>query len=79
MTIEVHGLTVEQSKMMDKLWSLETVEKIYEFLDTLSDDEALEALTLVELAKMAAEDIAAIENDPDCSLAKKILEKVLDK
>jgi len=73
MTID--GLTKEQVEMLDKLWSLDTMEEVRQFRSTLPRFRQQQIDTLMEiiLQELAEEEITKMETFPD---AEKILEKI---
>lgn len=47
--IKIDGLTPEQCDMLDIMWSLDGIDEVTEWLETLSDDDLRMALTLKEM------------------------------
>jgi hypothetical protein len=73
MTID--GLTKEQVEMLDKLWSLDTMEEVRQFRSTLPRFRQQQIDTLMEiiLQELAEDEITKMETFPD---AEKILEEI---
>ena len=73
MTID--GLTKEQVEMLDKLWSLDTMEEVRQFRSTLPQFRQQQIDTLMEiiLQELAEDEITKMETFPD---AEKILKEI---
>ena len=70
MTID--GLTTEQCKMLDIMWNLDTCEELYNFFQTLDEDEYRMAVTLQEMLIQEAEE-EQLENS---NMAKTMLQSI---
>ena len=47
--IKIEGLTTEQCDMLDIMWDLRSSDDLGDWLDSLSDEELKQAMTLKEL------------------------------
>lgn len=76
--MRLEGLTPEQVEMMDKLWSLDTMEEVQEFRSSLPRFRRQQIDTLLELVmyEICEEQIETATSYPD---AEKVLQKILKK
>lgn len=78
--MEIHNLTNEQVKMLDKLWSLETIEEVEYFKRQLPLFRRQQVDTLMELVRLQALDDMIDEHDEgDCYPDAEILLKKIQK
>jgi hypothetical protein len=47
--LRIEGLTEEQCRILDKMWVADTVEELYDFFKSLSEEEYNMAIVLQEL------------------------------
>ena len=73
--ISIDGLNQEQIEMLDKLWSMDTVEEVNEFRNTLPRFRQQQIDTLMELVihEMKEEELSLMERYPD---AEEMLERL---
>jgi len=71
----IEGLTEEQCKMLDKLWSMDTVEEVNEFRNTLPRFRQQQIDTLMELVihEMKEKELSLMERYPE---AEEMLERL---
>jgi hypothetical protein len=50
--ITITGLTARQKAMMDIMWSMDTMSKVQAFVRSLPKQDALDCLSLVEMATL---------------------------
>ena len=68
MNITLHGLTPEQVKLLDKLWSLDTQEEVHNWFASLDNQTFQQAVVLQEmvidamLEQPAEEDVTMARN-----------------
>jgi hypothetical protein len=70
MTID--GLTEEQCKILDKMWSLDTSKELYDWFESLSDRKLETALVLYDMMMQELYE----EKVKDGKLAKKMLTQI---
>ena len=70
MTID--GLTEEQCKILDKMWSLDTSKELYDWFESLSDRKLETALVLYDMMMQELYE----ENVKDGKLAKNMLTQI---
>jgi len=68
--MRIDGLTQEQCDMLDIMWNLDTCEELYNFFQTLDEDEYRMAVTLQEMLIQEAEE-EQLENS---NMAKTMLQ-----
>lgn len=73
--ISIDGLNQEQIEMLDKLWSMDTVEEVNEFRNTLPRFRQQQIDTLMELViqEMKEKELSLMERYPD---AEEMLERL---
>ena len=69
--IEIRGLSALQTDIANKLWGLESLEEVDEFISTLPRSLRIEARTVQEM--MIA---ATLDQYTDTDLAKQILDRI---
>ena len=70
--MRIDGLTQEQCDMLDIMWNLDTCEELYNFFQTLDQDEYRMAVTLHEMLIQEAEE-EQLENS---NMAKTMLQSI---
>lgn len=70
MTID--GLTAEQCKILDKMWSLDTSKELYDWFESLSDRKLETALVLYDMMMQELYE----EKVKDGKLAKNMLTQI---
>ena len=70
--MRIDGLTQEQCDMLDIMWNLDTCEELYNFFQTLDEDEYRMALTLQEMLIQEAEE----EQTENFTMAKQMLQSI---
>jgi hypothetical protein len=73
--ISIDGLNQEQIEMLDKLWSMDTVEEVNEFRNTLPRFRQQQIDTLMELVihEMKEKELSLMERYPE---AEEMLERL---
>jgi hypothetical protein len=76
--MRIDGLTTEQVEMLDKLWSLDTMEEVQEFRSSLPRFRQQQIDTLMEMImhEICEEKIESATSYPD---AEKVLQKIIKK
>jgi hypothetical protein len=75
MTIQIPGLTPEDVKLLDYMWSLDTDDELYSWINRQSPGVKTRCLTLVRLALMASLEEDESE-DMDTTVAKLMLTSI---
>ena len=70
--MRIDGLTEQQCRILDKLWSLDTTDELFAYFETLNDEEFQMALVLQD---MLMQEFAEEENN-NLSQAKDMLESI---
>ena len=70
----LHGLTNEQCKLLDKMWGIETVDELEQWMRTLPKESVKEVIVLRELLCLSLID-EQIEEAKDTTLALEMIEK----
>jgi len=70
--MRIDGLTQEQCNMLDEMWKRDTCEELYNFFQTLDEDEYRMAVTLQEMLIQEAEE-EQLENS---NMAKTMLQSI---
>lgn len=70
----LHGLTNEQCKLLDKMWGIETVDELEQWMRTLPKETVKEVIVLRELLCLSLID-EQIEETKDTTLALEMIEK----
>ena len=70
--MRIDGLTQEQCDMLDIMWNLDTCEELYNFFQTLDEDEYRMAVTLQEMLIQEAEE----EQTENLTIAKQMLQSI---
>jgi hypothetical protein len=68
----IGGLTEEQCKILDKMWSLDTSKELYDWFESLSDRKLETALVLYDMMMQELYE----EKVKDGKLAKKMLTQI---
>jgi len=71
--IRIDGLTNEQVEILDKLWSYDTTEEVFEWMTSLDDDTFRMAVTLQE---MVIDSMLEQDAEKDTNLAKNMLRNI---
>ncbi len=71
MTIQIPGLTPEDVKLLDYMWSLDTDDELYSWINRQSPGVRTRCLTLVRLAIMAS--LEEDDHNMDTTVAKLML------
>lgn len=56
MNIELHGLTPKQKAFADIMWSLDTKDRVLNFISTLPESDQRDCYTIIELMRLAFAD-----------------------
>lgn len=69
MSIVVHGISDEDSAILDILWELDTVEELDNYLNSLGEKQLEKTLTLIELTRLAVTDdlVESMDNYPEAN------------
>jgi len=70
----LHGMTDEQCKLLDKMWSIETIDELEQWIRSLPTEKVKEVVVLRELLCLSLID-EQIEEAKDTSLAREMIEK----
>ena len=70
--MRIDGLTQEQCDMLDIMWNLDTCEELYNFFQTLDEDEYRMAMTLQQMLIQEAEE----EETENLTMAKQMLQNI---
>ena len=70
----LHGMTNEQCKLLDKMWSIETVDELEQWIRSLPTEKVKEVVVLRELLCLSLID-EQIEETKDTTLAREMIEK----
>lgn len=70
----LHGMTNEQCKLLDKMWSIETIDELEQWIRSLPAEKVKEVVVLRELLCLSLID-EQIEEAKDTSLAREMIEK----
>lgn len=70
----LHNMTNEQCKLLDKMWSIETVDELEQWIRSLPTEKVKEVVVLRELLCLSLID-EQIEEAKDTSLAREMIEK----
>jgi hypothetical protein len=73
--MHIEGLTKRQVEMLDTLWSLDSLDDVEIYVNTLNKNEKKTALTLVEMLSIACVD-EEIEKLKSYPTAKKLLSAI---
>ena len=73
--MQIEGLTKRQVEMLDTLWSLDSLDDVESYVNTLNKNEKKTALTLVEMLSIACVD-EEIEKLKSYPTAKKLLTNI---
>jgi hypothetical protein len=76
--MHIEGLTKRQVEMLDTLWSLDSLDDVEIYVNTLNKNEKKTALTLVEMLSIACVD-EEIEKLKSYPTAKKVLSNIFGK
>ena len=53
MNVRIDGLTEYQTVLLDQMWELDSAPELYEWLDTLTPDNAREVEILIDMVQLA--------------------------
>ena len=70
--MRIEGLTQAQCDMLDTMWNLDTCEELYNFFQTLDEDEYRMAMTLQQMLIQEAEE----EETENLTMAKQMLQSI---
>jgi len=73
--MHIEGLTKRQVEMLDTLWSLDSLDEVEDYVNTLNRSEKKVALTLVEMLSIVCVD-EEIEKLKSYPTAKKLLSAI---
>ena len=75
--MRLEGLTAEQVEMMDKLWSLDTMEEVQEFRSSLPRFRQQQIDTLMEMVmqEVKEEELSLLDRYPDAEAMLERLKK----
>jgi hypothetical protein len=79
MTIKIHGLTAHQHTILDRLWSMNTLDEVEEWMSTLPESDQQLASSLSHLLLLEQLDIILLEQIKDYSEARSVLERIASK
>lgn len=71
---QLHGVTKYEKKMLDTIWGIETKQELQEWQETLSDEDAQLAESLITLVLLEHFD-NFIEQSEDYELANEVISK----
>jgi hypothetical protein len=74
MTIQIPGLTPEDVKLLDYMWSLDTDDELYSWINRQSPGVKTRCLTLVRLALMAS--LEEDDHNMDTTVAQLMLASI---
>jgi hypothetical protein len=74
MTIQIPGLTPEDVKLLDYMWSLDTDDELYSWINRQSPGVKTRCLTLVRLALMAS--LEEDDHNMDTTVAQLMLTSI---
>ncbi len=77
--INIDGLTQEQCDMLDIIWSFETKDEYFDWLENLDNEETTMAQGLMQLLALAILDEAQEEMDDPYREAKLVIQNVRSK
>ncbi len=77
--ININGLTREQCDMLDVIWSFETKDEYFDWLENLDEEETTMAQGLMQLLTLAILDEAQEELDDPYRDAKLVIQNVKSK
>lgn len=77
--ININGLTQEQCDMLDVIWSFETKDEYFDWLENLDEEETTMAQGLMQLLTLAILDEAQEELDDPYRDAKLVIQNVKSK
>ena len=74
--MRLDGMTIEQCELLDKMWALETVEELKDFIESQDFETQREIMTLRELLILGGidEDVEQMSSYPE---AEKLLKSIL--
>lgn len=75
--IEIVGLTEDQRKILDKIWSADSREDIDEIYSELPEEQKHDFVVLLHMVKMAIID-QSVETSEDCAEAMELFYDALD-
>jgi hypothetical protein len=66
----LEGLTTEDVKILDTIWSIDTVEELDRYLLTLDERMLMKTLTLIEMCRLAEADdiVERMDEYPEAEL-----------
>ena len=70
----IHGLTEGQTKLLDKMWSIETEEELTSWVRSLPESMVKEVIVLRELLILSMID-EELEERNDTTMARQMIEK----
>jgi hypothetical protein len=73
MQIQIQGLTSKQRAIMDVMWSIEDINKVNQFINSLSLRDRQDAQSLLEIAIMASNEL---DEPRDYHLAQEVIDKI---
>ena len=76
MTIKLEGLTPHQHRLLDRLWSMNTLDEVDQWMSTLGEPDQLLAQSLAHLLLLEQLDTIFLEQIPDCSQARAIIDRI---
>ncbi len=77
--ININGLTQEQCDMLDVIWSFETKDEYFDWLENLDEEETTMAQGLMQLLALAILDEAQEELDDPYRDAKLVIQNIKSK
>ena len=77
--ININGLTQEQCDMLDVIWSFETKDEYFDWLENLDKEETTMAQGLMQLLTLAILDEAQEELDDPYRDAKLVIQNIKSK
>ena len=79
MTIKLEGLTPHQHRLLDRLWSMNTLDEVDQWMSTLGEPDQLLAQSLAHLLLLEQLDTILLEQIQDYSEARSVLERIASK
>ena len=79
MTIKIDGLNSHQHRILDRLWSMNTLDEVEEWMSTLPESDQRLASSLAHLLLLEQLDMILLEQIQDYSEARSVLDHIASK